>query len=379
MHNKPTCYAQRRVGTKLLKAFGIAKEGWSLLERLVTPWLKAQFVVKRNSPYNQLLISLILVFANFTGKSVETASEALRLNDLKKCPVGRTLRNYLAQLHLRTLQELVPEILAGIAKQARRARLFTKPVMVAIDPHDDPFYGKQRDIHVIGSKPKAGTAWFYSWVPIDVIEAGMRFTLDFVQRTFASQDHEIVNRLLRLAKQTVNISLVLLDCEFYSVKAIKSVMQHNLRFIMPAPNKGPITRLKKACRPGLPTIFDHEISDGKESVKVKLVLMEHEGKILAYITNFNISAELVRELYRLRWGIETDHRVQEQAIAMTTSVNPAVRFFNYLLSVVLRNIWVLANLLAALREGLARYIKPRLKLDNLREQVRIEILGRLRF
>jgi putative transposase len=51
-------------------------------------------------------------------------------------------------------------------------------------------------------------------------------------------------------------------------------------------------------------------------------------------------------LYSKRWGIETSYRVKKHSFrAKTTSKNYRIRLFYFLFSVLLYNMWILANVL----------------------------------
>ena len=51
-------------------------------------------------------------------------------------------------------------------------------------------------------------------------------------------------------------------------------------------------------------------------------------------------------LYRKRWGIETSYRVKKHSyLPKTTSKNYLVRLFYFMFSVLLYNLWILADIL----------------------------------
>ena len=52
----------------------------------------------------------------------------------------------------------------------------------------------------------------------------------------------------------------------------------------------------------------------------------------------------IPEEYRKRWGIETGFRVQNTIKAKTTSPNHTITLIYHLLSTILYNIWILANI-----------------------------------
>jgi IS4 transposase len=57
-------------------------------------------------------------------------------------------------------------------------------------------------------------------------------------------------------------------------------------------------------------------------------------------------AELLGRMYSKRWGIETSYRVKKHSfLGKTTSKNYVVRLFYFMFSVLLYNLWILADIL----------------------------------
>lgn len=92
---------------------------------------------------------------------------------------------------------------------------------------------------------------------------------------------------------------------------------------------------------------------------------------MRYREAFRLFPEIPDE-YRRRWGIETGYRVQNQIKAMTTSTNFTVRAVYQMLSVILYNVWVLANIVLA--EKLRKKLKtPMIKLTQMKRMFRCRI------
>ena len=88
-------------------------------------------------------------------------------------------------------------------------------------------------------------------------------------------------------------------------------------------------------------------------VKFNMVIVnDEEGNKRAFATNeifdendVNL-AERLFILYGKRWGIETSYKVKKQSfLAKTTSKNYQIRIFYFLFSVLLYNLWLLADML----------------------------------
>lgn len=94
-----------------------------------------------------------------------------------------------------------------------------------------------------------------------------------------------------------------------------------------------------------------------KDVKFNLVIVEEklkDGTIekRAFATNevYNENdvnlAERLFDLYGRRWGIETSYRVKKHSyLPKTTSKNYLIRLFYFMFSVLLYNLWILADIL----------------------------------
>jgi hypothetical protein len=100
-------------------------------------------------------------------------------------------------------------------------------------------------------------------------------------------------------------------------------------------------------------------------------------KYIVFATNMKYSEarKLYRKIpleYKNRWGIETGFRVQNTVKAMTTSQNYTIRIIYQMLSVIIYNLWQLANILLA-AELMVKLEDPLIKLTHLARIFRIGI------
>ena len=106
-------------------------------------------------------------------------------------------------------------------------------------------------------------------------------------------------------------------------------------------------------------INDYEMENSIFNV---VIVKDEGGNKRAFATNeifdendVNLSDRLFL-LYGKRWGIETSYRVKKQSfLPKTTSKNYQIRIFYFLFSVLLYNLWLLADVLIYL--ALYGYVK----------------------
>ena len=93
--------------------------------------------------------------------------------------------------------------------------------------------------------------------------------------------------------------------------------------------------------------------------RVNLIVIERDGKRQGFVTNIPLKVhevalgQAIAEFYRKRWQIETGYRVKEYAFrGKTCSKNYVIRYFYFMLSIILYDCWVLADLLIILALGI---------------------------
>jgi putative transposase len=86
-------------------------------------------------------------------------------------------------------------------------------------------------------------------------------------------------------------------------------------------------------------IVEEELKDG---TKEKRAFATNEE----YNENDVNLADRLFDLYGKRWGVETSYRVKKHSfLPKTTSKNYRIRFFYFMFSVLLYNLWILADIL----------------------------------
>jgi hypothetical protein len=203
---------------------------------------------------------------------------------------------------------------------------------------------------VVGMDRKNGTNYSHRFATITIVEGGARYTLKTIAVGKKTPMYIVVEKLIADARKCVKIHHVLLDRGFYNVDVITALKKADCKYVIPGKKS---TRVENIIRKNdVPSLIRYRIGNtSKYTYSNLLIVNNEEGKKCTFVTNIediNTAVALSKTasaLYSKRWGIETTYRVTKHSfLSKTTSKNPIVRLFYYLLAVCLYNLWQLANL-----------------------------------
>ena len=260
--------------------------------------------------------------------------------------------------------DVISRLIDGTVKDAMTLGAFMQPVNVAIDEHDQPYYGMDNRYLISAPFHKfRGTDRAYRFATIESVKKGERFTLSVIRKDpLDGIDNSMeVDLLLRHAINLgVKIKMVLMDRGYLDVGVMKKVEALHLGYIIPAKDNPKVLRFKnmtmKYSDSGFSfTVVRDTISSGKESTDSNFVHVVYypNGKKhdFAFYTNAGVTGDNVRNLaetYRERWGIENGYLEKSDTKEKTHSPDMGVRYFLFFLSVLLYDMWMLINLLRKL-------------------------------
>ena len=238
---------------------------------------------------------------------------------------------------------------------------FRNPVNVAIDEHDEPYYGMDNRYLINAPFHKfRGTERAYRFATADSVKNGERFTLSVMRKDpLDGIDNAMeVDLLLGHAMSLgVTINIVLMDRGYLDVGVMRKVEALNLKYIIPAKDNPKVMRFKgmemKYCDSGFSfLVIKDNVSSGVESIEMKFVHViyytDRKRHDFSFYTNMEVTESNVMELaetYRERWGVENGYLEKKEAKEKTHSPNMGVRYFLFFISVLLYNLWILLNLL----------------------------------
>jgi len=297
------------------------------------------------------------------GITLRAAARCISINaacrDLAKAPSDQAVLTALDDGLPRTLLVLERRLNDALIDPLPR-RMRRRAWNVAIDWHLQPYYGQpfQSRNELYYGQPKLGTTKFHAYASACIVEHGHRYTLVF---TWVRRHESMVRVLQRMVARIREIGLkirrVLLDRAFFNGAVVAFLQEEELPFVMPvvirgrAPKRGTkptgLRWIKRQSAGWYPHVMKHE----KQPLKISVCVgyrrhrnrkdgKQRHQKLLFAAWRVHGSPTEIRELYRLRFGIETSFRQMRQARIYTCTRNPRLRLFFLAVALILRNLWV---------------------------------------
>ena len=279
---------------------------------------------------------------------------------LRDAPSDQAVRDALVALcpEAETLEQPLNASFAAQLPKAVKNRRWR----LAIDWNLRPYYGQahRRAEELYRSQAKSGTTHFHTYATCYIVHQGRRYTVALTQVEKGAALVEVVKRLLRRARQAgVRPNLLLLDRGFYSVAIIGYLQAARYPFIMPVMirgrkadhSKGPSgTRVFALCkRSGWSRYTLTSADQRKATVSIGVHCRNGRGQrrrhgrqtlVYAFWGIQPKTTQWIFQIYRDRFGIETNYRQLGEACIKTTTRNPTLRLLFVSIALLLRNVWV---------------------------------------
>lgn len=326
----------------------------------------------------EMLVDVLLKAAS-ENSSVEAACQ-----DLSEVADSNTLREHLnVQFDVGELWEQEAQLNQALARHLP-AQMPRGGLEIAIDFHDEPFYGKSAELrrYAVRDRAQQGTTRFYRIASAYVIWGQVRLTLAV---TYVLPEHDtlsVVKTLLqRLNRLGFHATVLYLDKGFCCGEVIQYLQSQQQATILACPLRGKDGGTKALCKGRGSYRTTYTFTDG---TTVDLVLVatlpkrrngKRARKWLAYVVLGlpDWTPKRVKRAYRRRFGIECSYRQLRRLRIITTSRNPAFRFFVLGFGLLLVTIWAHLRWLFCRIKGRGR---PRIDETRMRLQQFICMLRR---
>ena len=231
-----------------------------------------------------------------------------------------------------------------------------RKIIISFDETEEPFYGdlnKYEDnlyLHELVYETK-GTKLGYKYLTVAITcNNGIRYILEGIILRRGDYIEEYVYEMTKNVKEQIPIDVVLFDRGFDNWGIILKMQELKVKYMIFWKKSGnwykvPLEKLKKGkfCE----VIKKYRYCRDKNGTWVysKFILvkqLEYKGFVNDWIfaTNLNKkSSEKYVMRYKKRWGIETIFRVTDDIRIYTTSTNPLVRYFLFMFTCFVYNVW----------------------------------------
>jgi len=325
------------------------KEVCNLVKKRFSPFIDLN--LNYNTVYSKNQFIDLMIHLGQTKDFAENGNKTFKQLRPCSCPDADTLLYHLKNYQdPEQVHKMFTTLFEIVWQMTRQASIFDihKRYDVAIDFTEWYFYGDRNSPMVVGKEPDRGTSKCYKFATINIVEAGKRFTLLALPVGPFDSKEQVLTKLLRYTQKRIKIRRVYVDRGFFDSKAIKVFEQFQLIYLMPATQIPTVKKmLSIVSAPSVVTGFE------MKDITFNLVIVEDEnGDKRAFATNEEYNendvnlAERLFLLYGKRWGVETSYRIKKHSyLPKTTSKNYFIRLFYFMFSVLLYNLWILADIL----------------------------------
>jgi hypothetical protein len=329
------------------------KEVCRLFKKRFSPFINLN--LKNNTLYKKNQFLDLLIHMGMTHDFAENGSKTYKELRGVRNPDADTLLYHLKNYKdTKDLHKMFTTLFEIVWEMARKINLFDvrKRYDVAIDYTEWYFYGDRSTPMITGKEPDRGTTKCYKFATIHIVESGKRFTMLALPVGPFNSKEEILCGLLNYVLERIKIRRVYVDRGFCDSNSIKLFNHLHLRYLMPATKISTVKSIMEIT-PAPCVIKDFEMKD----ITFNLVIVEEEDNNGCMVKRAFATNEVYDEndvtlterlffLYGKRWGIESSYRVKKHSyLPKTTSKNYFIRLFYFMFSVLLYNLWILADIL----------------------------------
>jgi len=351
---KPTKETRKR--NQYLQKNDKTKEICRLFKKRFSPFIDLN--LKNNTIYKKTQFIDLMIHMGMTKDFAENGSKTYKELRGENNPDADTLLYHLKNYkNYKNLHRMFTTLFEIVWQMTRTANLFDmrKRYDVAVDFTEWYFYGDRSALMVVGKKPERGTTKCYKFATINIVEPGKRFTVLALPVGPFEDKNKVLENLLQYTQERIKINRIYVDRGFFDSESIKVFHRHRLKYLMPCTHISTVKHiLEITSAPAV--ITDFVMAD----ITFNMVILQEtndNGVTLkyAFATNevfdendVNLTERLFL-LYGKRWGIESSYKVKKQSyLPKTTSKNYLIRLFYFMFSVLLYNLWILADILICL-------------------------------
>lgn len=214
---------------------------------------------------------------------------------------------------------------------------------VIIDITEEDFYGKIQGLWVHPWTGKNGVKGHYKFIVCSVKYRNKKFPICVIMLRIGAIIADAIAFLLESCKKAgLVIRTVLLDRGFYSADVLRELQEQDVFYLVFAKKSQLFRNMLEGTNKSVNV--EHQMilnkNKTKQKIKTNIALVKNvKDYDWIFATNLNLSGQEIVKRYRIRWNIETDFRVQDEARIKSKSKRPEVRLFYFLVSCLLLFVW----------------------------------------
>jgi len=214
---------------------------------------------------------------------------------------------------------------------------------VSIDITEENFYGEVDSLWFHPWTGEKGVKAHFKFIVCSVKYRNKKFPIAVVMLHVGAIIADAVAFLLESCKKAgLTIRTVLMDRGFYSADILRELKEQDVFYLVFAKKSALFKNMLASINKSV--IVEHEMmlnkNKTKQKIQTNIALVKN---VLDYdwvfATNLDMKGCEIVKRYRIRWNIETDFRVQDEARIKSKSKRPEVRLFYFLISCLLLFVW----------------------------------------
>jgi hypothetical protein len=351
---------------RMTHEYAASKEAFERLTQIMCTEVSIPVSERYNSLYGEEDLHHALTLLAIENRYAESGMRRLAVEASSvRVPSGSWVRDAVSRVSEQDVTVKTGRAFDSTLKELKEFGVFNERVVCAMDKHQVPRYDEGMEPFLTRGREKAGTMKFEAYATLQCVEEGRRAQIACAHVGILDDNAEVIAGLLEQARlREIEISLLLLDKEFYSASCMVRLEKEGQRYLIPCKLTPAVKRAiwehaeGKRRRVSRCTVTP---SERREVASFNIVILPRKGseketdplkRFIAFATNiprrFVIwNVKRLPDDYRRRWGIETGYAGVETFRARTTSKNHSLRLLYFFYALILYNAWLLANLIMA--------------------------------
>ena len=237
-------------------------------------------------------------------------------------------------------------------------KLHLGAVDIIVDVTSENFYGKSAGLYLHNWTGEDGVEAKYHYLVAGIVFRNKIYPFYVAILRIGSFKAEFLGKICDLCnKLHLKVKLMKLDRGFYSGEIIDELELKDMNYLIFAKKSALFKCMLEGTDKSVTIKHEIKYKKGKSSHKAEtnIALVKNlQDYDWCFATNlFLRDARKYVELYRKRWNIETMFRMHDEARIKSKSVNPLIRLFYFMISMMLLFIW---NLRAKNEVSFKRFI-----------------------